>query len=98
MIDTERVALWAIKHGFATGHGDTQQDILEELDYQIKELQKDTVILDWIIQNKADVISPLFEGNRWSIEWFENKELYFCNGKDLRDCVRKAMEKENEHS
>jgi len=36
----EQLARWMIRNGFATGHGDTFEDLLSELDWQITELQK----------------------------------------------------------
>ena len=33
--DREKVATWIIKHGFATGHGDTIDDLLAELSASI---------------------------------------------------------------
>jgi hypothetical protein len=35
----EIVAAWMIKHGFATGHGDTLTDLLEELSWQVAEIR-----------------------------------------------------------
>jgi hypothetical protein len=35
----EKLAAWMLKNGFATGHGDTQEDLLKELSWQIKELR-----------------------------------------------------------
>jgi hypothetical protein len=35
----EIVAQWMITHGFATGHGDTLEDLLRELSWQIEELR-----------------------------------------------------------
>jgi endonuclease YncB( thermonuclease family) len=32
----ESVALWMIRHGYATGHGDTVEDMLGELEAQAK--------------------------------------------------------------
>jgi hypothetical protein len=37
--DKERLAIWMIDHGFATGHGDTLDDLLHELEWQVKELK-----------------------------------------------------------
>ncbi len=33
----EKVAQWMMQHGYATGHGDTIEDLLTELDWQIAE-------------------------------------------------------------
>jgi hypothetical protein len=35
----ELVASWMINNGFATGHGDTLDDLLHELEWQVKELR-----------------------------------------------------------
>ena len=32
--EREKVAAWMIQRGYATGHGDTTEDLLEELDWQ----------------------------------------------------------------
>jgi hypothetical protein len=35
----EMVSQWMITNGFATGHGDTLEDLLRELSWQIEELK-----------------------------------------------------------
>jgi hypothetical protein len=35
MTDKEKLAQWMIQRGYATGHGDTLEDLLQELDWQI---------------------------------------------------------------
>ena len=37
MSDKEKLAQWMIRQGYATGHGDTMEDLLEELEWQITE-------------------------------------------------------------
>lgn len=37
--ERERLAAWMIEHSFSTGHGDTFEDLLKELDWQVKELR-----------------------------------------------------------
>ena len=37
MSDKETLAQWMMQRGYATGHGDTMEDLLEELDWQILE-------------------------------------------------------------
>jgi len=39
MEDKETLAHWMIEHGFATGHGDTIEDLLYELGWQIQEIR-----------------------------------------------------------
>jgi len=35
--EREKVARWMMERGYATGHGDTTEDLLQELDWQIAE-------------------------------------------------------------
>lgn len=35
----EQLAAWVISMGFSTGHADTVEELLEELEWQIKELR-----------------------------------------------------------
>ena len=35
--ERNKLAAWMIKHGYATGHGDTVEDLLKELEWQIEE-------------------------------------------------------------
>ena len=35
--EREKVAKWMIQHSYATGHGETTEDLLAELDWQIAE-------------------------------------------------------------
>lgn len=51
----EALARWLIAHGFATGHGDTLDDLLGELSWQVKErsaeaeaLRKDAARADYV--------------------------------------------------
>lgn len=37
--DREKLAAWMIEHGFATGHGDSIDDLLKELSWQVAELR-----------------------------------------------------------
>jgi len=39
MSEREQLARWMIEHSFATGHGDTFEDLLKELSWQVEELQ-----------------------------------------------------------
>jgi hypothetical protein len=36
----ETVAKWMVKRGYATGHGDTVEDLLKELEWQIAERER----------------------------------------------------------
>ena len=35
--EREKLATWMMRQGYATGHGDTTEDLLKELDWQIAE-------------------------------------------------------------
>ena len=37
----ETVAEWMIERGYATGHGDTVEDLLKELEWQIRERERE---------------------------------------------------------
>ena len=37
MSDKEKLAQWMIRSGYATGHGDSVEDLLQELEWQIAE-------------------------------------------------------------
>ena len=39
--EREKVAAWMIQRGYATGHGDTIEDLLNELDWQIVERERE---------------------------------------------------------
>ena len=38
--EREKLAAWMIERGYATGHGDTVEDLLKELEWQIEESVK----------------------------------------------------------
>ena len=38
--EREKVAAWMMQQGYATGHGDTIEDLLQELEWQIAEKQE----------------------------------------------------------
>ena len=39
--EREKVAAWMIERGYATGHGDTIDDLLKELEWQIAERERE---------------------------------------------------------
>ena len=48
--ERNKVAAWMIDRGYATGHGDTTEDLLKELEWQIKEREREAcakVCDDW---------------------------------------------------
>ena len=36
-VERNKLAAWMIKHSYATGHGDSTEDLLKELEWQIEE-------------------------------------------------------------
>ena len=49
----EKLAAWMIKHEFSTGHGDTQEDLLKELSWQVKELRADLKHLQTELEDES---------------------------------------------
>lgn len=39
--EREKVAVWMIQRGYATGHGDTVEDLLAELEWQVRESERE---------------------------------------------------------
>ena len=39
--EREQVAAWMMQRGYATGHGDTVEDLLKELEWQIRESERE---------------------------------------------------------
>jgi hypothetical protein len=37
----EKVAQWMMERGYATGHGDTVEDLLKELEWQVAERERE---------------------------------------------------------
>jgi hypothetical protein len=42
--EREKVAAWMTERGYATGHGDTIEDLLKELEWQIREQEREACI------------------------------------------------------
>jgi hypothetical protein len=45
----EKVAQWMMERGYATGHGDTVEDLLKELEWQVTEREREAcrlIVLD----------------------------------------------------
>jgi len=40
--EREKVAAWMMRQGYATGHGDSVEDLLQELDWQIREQERES--------------------------------------------------------
>ena len=60
--DAERnkLAAWMIAKGYATGHGDTTEDLLEELRWQVRESEREACKgLVWSTPEPEDEYLPL---------------------------------------
>jgi hypothetical protein len=67
--DKERLAIWMIQHGLATGHGETLDDLLHELSWQIK-------AKDAEIERQKKAIRKLEECNEYLLgRVLENNQL-----------------------
>ena len=42
--ERNKLAQWMIKHSYATGHGDTMEDLLKELEGQVRESEREACI------------------------------------------------------
>ena len=63
--EREKVARWMMERGYATGHGDTTEDLLQELDWQIAE--------NW---NRALINGITTERKRFAEECIDLVALY----------------------
>ena len=55
--ECEKVARWMIRNGYATGHGDTIEDLLTELEWQVAEREREAcakVCDGWMHANGND--------------------------------------------
>jgi hypothetical protein len=57
--DKEKLARWMLRHSFATGHGDTIDDLLKELDWQIEELRAASVTSDKLVELVLRLMPPV---------------------------------------
>ena len=42
--EREKVAQWMMRQGYATGHGDTVEDLLKELEWQVRESEREACV------------------------------------------------------
>jgi hypothetical protein len=55
--EREKVAVWMIQRSYATGHGDTTEDLLQELEWQVRESEREAC---------AKVCEKDFSGHGWA--------------------------------
>ena len=62
--ECEKVARWMIRNGYATGHGDTIEDLLTELEWQVAEREREAcakiceeaTLKNWFAEDCVDLI------------------------------------------
>ena len=52
MSDKEKVSQWMTDHGYATGHGDSVVDLLQELEWQVAEREREACAK--LVESMAD--------------------------------------------
>jgi hypothetical protein len=63
MSDKETLAHWMMQRGYATGHGDTMEDLLVELDIQIVENWTRALVNG--VQGEQEQCAKLLENEGW---------------------------------
>ena len=63
MSDKETLAQWMMQCGYATGHGDTIEDLLVELDMQIVESWAKVLVNS--VQDEREQCAKLLENEGW---------------------------------
>ena len=78
--EREKLAAWMIQRGFATGHGDSIEKLLEELEWQIEER----------IKNEREACARLCDQmfHDWSNQEFEDEDEAHRNKPDAEDCKK----------
>jgi hypothetical protein len=63
--EREKVAAWMMRQGYATGHGDTVEDLLQELDWQIREQERELIARS--MDKQADLACDYLD-RKWAQE------------------------------
>jgi hypothetical protein len=63
--ERNKVAQWMIDHSYATGHGDTVEDLLGELEWQVREAEREA----------CAKVTGEFAQKWWSIHCASNKHM-----------------------
>ncbi len=63
--ERNKVAQWMMAKGYATGHGDTTEDLLDELDWQITESWSKVVVAS--VEAEREACAKVCEDN-WHID------------------------------
>ncbi len=80
--ERNKLAAWMIKHSYATGHGDTTEDLLKELEWQIEER----------IRNEREACARIIEDYHIPVGNSPSGELAFewtyCALREIREDIR----------
>jgi len=79
-----KVAAWMLERGYATGHGDTIEDLLKELEWQIWESEREAC---------AKLCDKMFHD--WTNQEFESEDEAYRNKPDAEDCKKAIRERGN---
>ena len=84
MTDKEKVAQWMIRQGYATGHGDTVEDLLKELEWQILENWHRAMVNGMEAEREAcaKVCDEMWH------EWLDSPIENEPNKPDAEDCAK----------
>ena len=63
--EREKVAAWMMQRGYATGHGDTTEDLLKELEWQIREQERELIARS--MNKQADLACDYLD-RKWAQE------------------------------
>jgi hypothetical protein len=58
--EREKVAAWMIERSYATGHGDTTEDLLKEMEWQVRESEREAC---------AKVCENIYAGDEGAGDW-----------------------------
>ena len=84
MTDKEKVAQWMIQQGYATGHGDTVEDLLAELDQQLFENWNKSAMK--VAAHEREACAKLCD-EMWH-EWLDSPIENEPNKPDAEDCAK----------
>jgi hypothetical protein len=78
--EREKLAAWMMRQGYATGHGDTTEDLLKQLDWQIDER----------IAAEREACATLCDQmfHDWCNQEFEDEDEAYKNKPDAEDCKK----------
>jgi hypothetical protein len=78
--ERNKLAQWMVDLSYATGHGDTTEDLLDELDWQITESWSKVVMASVEAEREACAMECIKLAHGWARlgTWGENNEFHDC--------------------